>query len=116
MSRASVPEQDCAAQEDEEQEQKEADEVEHQAVGADDAPEAEALNEQEGAGGDGDPGQPAPPEFPYPMATDDDLPPSWREPLDPLARRPGGRWVAGMYRRHRGSSAELTPTGATPAT
>ncbi|MGZ6564500.1 MAG: glutathione S-transferase family protein [Solirubrobacteraceae bacterium] len=57
-----------------------------------------------------------PPEFPYPMATDDDLPDSWRELLDPLARRPGGRWAAGIYRRHRGTSAELTPTGATPAT
>jgi hypothetical protein len=43
VSRASVPEQDCAAEEDEEQEEDEADQVEHQAVGADHAAEAEAL-------------------------------------------------------------------------
>ena len=50
-----------------------------------------------------------PPEFPYPMVADDDLPDSWREFLDSLAQRPGGRWVAEIYRRHRGGSAELTP-------
>ena len=50
-----------------------------------------------------------PPEFPYPMVADDDLPESWREFLDSLAQRPGGRWVAEIYRRHRGASAELTP-------
>jgi hypothetical protein len=43
------------------------------------------------------------------MVADDDLPDSWRELLDALAQRPGGRWVAEMYRRHRGRSAELTP-------
>ena len=50
-----------------------------------------------------------PPEFPYAMVADDDLPDSWREFLDSLAQRPGGRWVGDMYHRHRGVSAELTP-------
>jgi glutathione S-transferase len=50
---------------------------------------------------------PRPAGFPYAMVADDDLPDSWREFLDSLARRPGGRWVAQIYRRHRGSSAEL---------
>jgi glutathione S-transferase len=40
-----------------------------------------------------------PPEFPYPSVTD--APTGAREFLDPLARRPGGRWVAEMYRHHR---------------
>jgi glutathione S-transferase len=40
-----------------------------------------------------------PPEFPYPSVTDP--PDSAREFLDPLAERPGGEWVAEMYRRHR---------------
>ena len=53
-----------------------------------------------------------PPEFPYPMVADDDLPDSWREFLDSLAQRSGGRWVAEIYRRHRGTSAELTPAEA----
>jgi glutathione S-transferase len=53
-----------------------------------------------------------PPEFPYAIVADDDLPASWREFLDSLAQRPGGRWVAEMYRRHRGTSAELTPAEA----
>ena len=48
-----------------------------------------------------------PPEFPYAIVADDDLPASWREFLDPLSRRAGGRWVAEIYRRHRGASAEL---------
>jgi len=48
-----------------------------------------------------------PPEFPYPMIAFDELPESWRGFLDSLARRPGGRWVAEIYRRHRGRSAEL---------
>jgi glutathione S-transferase len=40
-----------------------------------------------------------PPEFPYPSVTD---PPSTaRAFLDPLAQRPGGRWVAEIYRKHR---------------
>jgi glutathione S-transferase len=40
-----------------------------------------------------------PAEFPYPLTRD--RPAGAREFLDPLARRPGGRWVAEMYRRHR---------------
>jgi glutathione S-transferase len=40
-----------------------------------------------------------PPEFPYPSITDP--PDSAREFLDPLTQRPGGEWVAEMYRRHR---------------
>jgi glutathione S-transferase len=50
-----------------------------------------------------------PPEFPYAMVADDALSASWREFLDSLAQRPGGQWVAEIYRRHRGTSAELTP-------
>jgi glutathione S-transferase len=42
-----------------------------------------------------------PPEFPYPMIPDDSLPAAWREFLDSLAQRTGGRWVAAMYRSHR---------------
>lgn len=53
-----------------------------------------------------------PPEFPYAMVADDDLPASWREFLDSLAQQPGGRWIAEIYRRHRGASAELTPAEA----
>jgi glutathione S-transferase len=45
-----------------------------------------------------------PVEFPYPSVTD--LPDSARDFLDPLARRPGGEWVAMMYRRHRLSIPE----------
>jgi glutathione S-transferase len=52
-----------------------------------------------------------PPEFPYAVVADDDLPDSWREFVDSLAQRPGGRWVAEIYRRHRGRSAELKPGG-----
>jgi glutathione S-transferase len=51
-------------------------------------------------------------EFPYPMVGSNDLPESWREFLDSLARRPGGEWVAEMYRRHRGRSAELSAAEA----
>jgi len=47
--------------------------------------------------------------FPYAMVAVEDLPASWREFLDALAQRPGGRWVAEIYRQHRGASAELTP-------
>jgi glutathione S-transferase len=56
-----------------------------------------------------------PPEFPYPMVADDNLPDSWREFLDSLAQRPSGRWVAEIYRRHRGASAELTPRRSSDA-
>jgi glutathione S-transferase len=55
-----------------------------------------------------------PPEFPYAMIANDDLPEAWREFVDALADRPGGRWIAQMYRDHRGQSAEVT-TGAAPA-
>lgn len=54
-----------------------------------------------------------PAEFPYAMIADDDLPASLRDLLDSLAERPGGRWIAEMYRRHRGRSAELTPAETT---
>jgi glutathione S-transferase len=50
-----------------------------------------------------------PPEFPYPMVADDDLSDSWRAFHDSLAQRPGGRWVADIYRRYRGRSAEVPP-------
>ncbi len=53
-----------------------------------------------------------PVEFPYPMVADDDLSDSWRAFHDSLAQRPGGRWVAAIYRRHRGRSAEVRPDGA----
>jgi glutathione S-transferase len=52
---------------------------------------------------------PRPAGFQYAMVADDDLPGSWREFLDSLAHRPGGQWLAEIYRRHRGASAELTP-------
>jgi glutathione S-transferase len=55
---------------------------------------------------------PRPAEFPYAMVADDDLPDSWRGFLDALARRPGGQWLAQIYRRHRGASAELAPAEA----
>jgi glutathione S-transferase len=44
-----------------------------------------------------------PAEFPYPSVADP--PAGARAFLDPLAGRPGGRWVAQMYRRHRIPSA-----------
>jgi glutathione S-transferase len=50
-----------------------------------------------------------PPEFPYPMIADHDLPESAREFLDSLAKRPGGKWVADIYHRHRHWSAEQAP-------
>jgi glutathione S-transferase len=40
-----------------------------------------------------------PEQFPYPAVTDP--PPPAREFLDPLAERPGGRWVTNIYSRHR---------------
>jgi glutathione S-transferase len=49
-----------------------------------------------------------PPEFPYATVADPDLPDPLRELCDSLLQRPGGRWVADTYRRHRGASAELT--------
>jgi glutathione S-transferase len=47
-----------------------------------------------------------PPEFPYPMVADHELPQSLREFLGSLAERPGGKWVAEIYHRHRFSSLE----------
>ena len=44
-----------------------------------------------------------PPEFPYPMVADRDLPESLREFLESLAKRPGGKWIAEIYHRHRAS-------------
>jgi glutathione S-transferase len=54
-----------------------------------------------------------PPQFPYAMVVDDDLPDSLREFLDSLVQRPGGQWLTQMYRRHRGRSAELTTASST---
>lgn len=48
-----------------------------------------------------------PPEFPYPMVAEDDMSDSWRAFHDSLAQRPAGRWVAEIYRQHRGRSAEV---------
>jgi len=42
-----------------------------------------------------------PPEFPYPSPKWEDLPEGAREFLGELRARPGGQWVAEMYRRHR---------------
>jgi glutathione S-transferase len=47
-----------------------------------------------------------PPQFPYALVADDDLPAAWRGFLDSLAHRPGGQWIAEIYRRHRGRSGE----------
>jgi glutathione S-transferase len=48
-----------------------------------------------------------PPEYPYPLIAEHDLPDSWREFFDSLAQRPGGRWVAEIYQRHRYPSATV---------
>ena len=50
----------------------------------------------------------SPPEFEYELP--DPWPPEWEEFRDSLSERPGYRWVGEMYRRHRGSSAELPET------
>jgi glutathione S-transferase len=42
-----------------------------------------------------------PPEFPYTSPTFDELPDGAREFIGSMRDRPGGRWVAEMYRRHR---------------
>ena len=52
---------------------------------------------------------PRPARFPYAMVADDDLPDSFRGFVESLARRPGGQWLAQIYGRHRGASAELAP-------
>ena len=46
-----------------------------------------------------------PREFPYPSVVEP--PESGREFLDALTERPGGDWIAQMYRRHRSPSAEV---------
>ncbi len=51
-----------------------------------------------------------PRQFPYAMVADDDQSAPWREFLGSLADRPGGQWVAEIYRRHRPQSAELSPS------
>jgi glutathione S-transferase len=48
-----------------------------------------------------------PPEFQYAMVAGDDLSDSWQAFQDSLAQRPAGRWVAEMYRSHRGRSAAV---------
>jgi glutathione S-transferase len=47
-----------------------------------------------------------PSQFPYPSVSDPPL--GVREFLDGLAGRPGGEWVAEMYRRHRDPAAAAT--------
>jgi glutathione S-transferase len=42
-----------------------------------------------------------PPEFPYTSPTFEDLPEGAREFIGSMRERPGARWVAEMYRRHR---------------
>ena len=37
------------------------------------------------------------------MVADRDLPESLREFRDSLAKRPGGKWIAEIYHRHRAS-------------
>jgi glutathione S-transferase len=54
-----------------------------------------------------------PAEFPYPSVTEP--PASAREYIDPLANRPGGEWVAEMYRRHRLPARPSESAAAQPA-
>jgi len=49
-----------------------------------------------------------PPEYPYPLTPEHDLPDSGREFFDALAERPGGRWIAATYHRHRYPSAPVS--------
>jgi len=42
-----------------------------------------------------------PPEFPYTSPSFEQLPDGAREFIGTLRERPGARWVAEMYRRHR---------------
>jgi glutathione S-transferase len=48
----------------------------------------------------------APPQRPYAPRS---VAPAIRELREELGARPGGEWVAEMYARHRGESAEITP-------
>jgi glutathione S-transferase len=52
-----------------------------------------------------------PPEFPYPSVSEP--PESGREFLESLERRPGGQWVAEMYRRFRSPSGQPAPSAPT---
>jgi hypothetical protein len=56
---ARAPESDHAAREDEDQEEQEPDQIEREPEVGDDAAEAERLHEEERAGRDGDPAEPA---------------------------------------------------------
>ncbi len=56
-----------------------------------------------------------PPEFQYSLVAEDDLSDSFRAFHDSLAQRPAGQWVADMYRRYRGRSAEVAPGAAAMA-
>jgi hypothetical protein len=47
-----------------------------------------------------------PAEIQYPLRVE--LPPDLREYRDQLLSHPAAQWAAGIYRRHRGSSAEVT--------
>ena len=47
-----------------------------------------------------------PPEFPYPLP--EPWPPELVELRDGVADHPASRWVFEVYRRHRGTSAEVT--------
>jgi glutathione S-transferase len=48
-----------------------------------------------------------PPEFPYPLP--EPWPPALVDLRASIAQRTGCRWVADIYRRHRGESWELRP-------
>lgn len=49
-----------------------------------------------------------PPEFPYPLP--EPWPPALVDLRGSIAERPGSRWVAEIYRRHRGTSSEIPPS------
>jgi glutathione S-transferase len=51
-------------------------------------------------------------EFQYRMVPEDELSDSWRAFRGSLAQRRAGRWVADVYRRYRGRSAEVPPNAA----
>jgi glutathione S-transferase len=46
-----------------------------------------------------------PPEIQYPLQVE--LPPYLQDYRAPLLRHPAAEWAAGIYRRHRGHSAEV---------
>jgi hypothetical protein len=51
-----------------------------------------------------------PPEFPYPLP--DPWPPELVQLRESVAGRAGFRWVLDIYARHRGTSSEIPPRGA----